>query len=342
MIKKFVSKVLLYGIPFVIFIVIINYFGDCANLYNVGFEDKIIKIRNSGLNVTNINNYDERLVQRGYIEQMKTIPAVVVLGSSRSMLISSEYLNSPVLNLSVSGATIQDYIAMYWILKKQNKLPQKIIINVDPWLLTENLAQIRWKSLEKEYNEFNGLNELKMFEEFFKYQQLFSFSYFQCSSKQLFQTKQDPIGTNSMFNSANTVLPDGSIVYGEKYRNTLEKEVIQSVTELISTKGSILNHNGAISDKLLNEFSNFITKIKADGVSISFFLAPYHPLIYDHQAKNGNGLKKFEDKITAIGVSKSIEILGTFNPHKLPINYLGFFDGIHCKNETIKWILTNK
>jgi hypothetical protein len=339
MVKLFCCRIALVSLPIGLLLFFVNYFGDCANLFNKGYEDKIIELRTSGNFVTNVLNYDERLVQKVVIEKMQKCPNFAVLGSSRSMLVNSDYLGNSMINLSVSAASIQDYIGIFWLLKKKGSIPPQIIINVDPWLLTENLAIVRWKSLEKEYNEFNGIVENNFFEKYTKYQQLFSISYFQCSLKEFAQKKSDPISTKQPFNEKNTIAPDGSLIYGDKYRNQTSQQVDEAVSKLISEDATNLLYKGEISNKLFVDFSKVLKEINKSGSKIYFFFAPYHPLYYDFQKKNGNNLKKFESRIRQLANAEKIEIIGSYDPQSIPKENLGFYDGIHCKPETISWIL---
>jgi hypothetical protein len=86
--RKFITKLLLVLIPTFLFVVFINYFGDAANLFSVNFEKKIADILQKGYNVTNISNYDERLLGKYLITGSTACPNVLVLGSSRVMQIN--------------------------------------------------------------------------------------------------------------------------------------------------------------------------------------------------------------------------------------------------------------
>ncbi|MBL0209054.1 MAG: hypothetical protein IPP84_14250 [Propionivibrio sp.] len=80
----------------------------------------------------------------------------LVIGSSRSMQIGADVMQASVLNLSVSGASIEDYVA---ILDLARNLPAKtIILGVDPWVFNTNSGQSGWKSLAIEY--FQGFDRL--------------------------------------------------------------------------------------------------------------------------------------------------------------------------------------
>ena len=186
--KKFIYKVICTSLPIILALVTVNYFGDAANLFNTGYEGKMADIVIGDSCVTNISNYDERVFQHELITRMKNIPNTVVIGSSRTMLITTDYFPSQTLfNNSVSGASIEDLIAIYQMYKERNYFPKTIIIGIDPWTFNENNSQSRWKSVESYYLQFHDrtLSTFIANNQFQKYEQLFSLSYFQPSIKNI-------------------------------------------------------------------------------------------------------------------------------------------------------------
>ena len=107
------------------------------------FEKGIADILLSGHNVANIGNYDERLLQKDIIQNDQRQIDIIVLGSSRSMQINSQTINDIFqdqifFNHAVSGASVEDYIAILDLYLEKNALPSTIIIGVDPWILNSN------------------------------------------------------------------------------------------------------------------------------------------------------------------------------------------------------------
>ena len=68
------------------------------------------------------------------------------------MQISNQISRNRILNLGVSGASIEDHITLLEMsLQKFN--PETVIIGLDPWLFNKFNYQGRWKSLKKEYRK---------------------------------------------------------------------------------------------------------------------------------------------------------------------------------------------
>jgi hypothetical protein len=342
--QKFIIKTLVFAIVMLILLVSVNYWGDAAKIFHTGYEKNIAKIIFTNKNVTNISNYDERILQKELINKIKSNPDVSIIGSSRTMLINSSYFeNKKVINNSVSGASIEDFIAIYQMYKAKNILPHKIILGIDPWLFNENSGQTRWLSLKKEYYNFSAnttdiekdiLNE--------KIQQLFSFSYFQSSLKELpavILGKSNPIPSNKIYNKSNTKIIDGSFTYSLKYRNLDIKDVGNKAKNYIVGKIYSIGNFDTISPKIFNEFDKLCKEIQETNIELCLFLAPYHPIVYAKLKKDYGIVLDVENKITEYAKQNKIKIFGSFNPVKIGIDNTGFYDGMHSKEKTIRAIL---
>jgi hypothetical protein len=268
--RQFGFKSLLVTLPILVLLVSVNYFGDAARLFDADYEKKMAEIIMDGSFVTNINNYDERVFQLELITQMNEAPEVLVLGSSRTMLIrSAHFPNNSFFNNSVSGASIEDIIALFQIYKERKLLPKKIIVGVDPWLFNENNGQTRWMSLETFYNKYNKKSPTQSSGNALnKYGELFSLSYFQSSSKALYQKingTYDPVPTLNEENTTNTKLSDGSLVYREDYRNATQNEIDAKIDEYTSGRIYSVENFDAISDRYWDEFHEFIAVLEKEG-----------------------------------------------------------------------------
>jgi hypothetical protein len=103
------------------------------------------------------SNMDERQFIKFRIQFENLSPNTIVLGSSRIMQIGEHNYNNKIINLGVSGASIEDDIAIADIATKKFK-PSTIFIGLDPWLFNSQSGQERWKSLSNEY--FSALGTL--------------------------------------------------------------------------------------------------------------------------------------------------------------------------------------
>jgi hypothetical protein len=341
---KFIFKTSMFSLLILTFLISVNYWGDSAKIFHSGYEDEIAKIIFRNRNATNISNYDERILQKKLINKLDVSPYVLILGSSRTMLINSTYFNDKkVINNSVSGASIEDLIAIFQIYKTKNILPEKIILGIDPWLFNENNNQTRWQSLSKEYYRFvNKSSEGKESILNDKVKQLFSLSYFQASFRNIPNViigNSDPIATEELYNQSVTKLVDGSFAYGKRMREASKEEVNNRAQSYISDKIYSIEDFKEISPDIIAEFELLYLMILQSDIELSFFLSPYHPIVYEAIEKDYPIVLQVETVILNLAKENNIKYLGSFNPRILGIDSEGFYDGMHSKEETIKKIM---
>lgn len=336
--NKFICKVLAISTPIFILLVSVNYYGDAAKLFHNDYEKKMVEIINSGSFVTNINNYDERVFQKELISSLEKYPQIALIGSSRTMLINSNsFPNNTFLNNSVSGASLQDLIAIYQMYREKNAALKKIVLGIDPWMFNQNNPSNRWKSIELYYNSFFSTKETTTSSgqsSFYKYTQLFSFSYFQTSIRRIgdrLKGGADPIPSASTYNDTNTKLLDGSLTYGNKYRNATQKEIDGKINKYVDGEIYGLNGFDQISPKFLNEFKTLVESILSSGTELELFLSPYAPRSYEVIEVKHPLVKHVEELIRSYSNNKGIKVMGSYNPKNFGLDETFFYDGMHSK-----------
>lgn len=342
--KKFVVKILMLGLPVILGLIFINYFGDGAKLFDKDYEREIAEIISEGKNVTNIQNYDERLFQAHLIKNEESCPKIIVAGSSRTMLINSELVEDTLRNNSVSGASIEDIVSIYQLYKDKGMFPDKIIIGVDPWTFNENSNQRRWQSIANSYYRFHKKKKVSdtINNELDKIKQLVSLTYFQSSFSKVPQviTGDDkPVATDDKYNTGNTRLTDGSLIYGEQTRDISDDKVEGLVQEFISNEIYGLHGFNTISERIWNEFELLIKDMEDNGVEVTLFMAPYHPDAYYKVVKEYPLVVKAEQMVTKFAAEKNIKVIGSFNPDKAGLNGDHFYDAMHCSEEGVRLLL---
>ena len=160
--KKLLLKLSIIFIPFAIIIIAINYTVDPANIFSGdAYVDRIATILASRNNADNISNYNERLLQKHFLQKQKEKnPDVIVMGSSRVMEISSSiYANKKLLNIGVSHANINDLIALAGLLEELKIKPKEVVINVDPFLICKgDKGADEWITLKEYHQKFSLAN----------------------------------------------------------------------------------------------------------------------------------------------------------------------------------------
>ncbi|MES2284303.1 MAG: hypothetical protein V4547_01360 [Bacteroidota bacterium] len=344
---KFIKNFFFVLMPFFLFVVLVNYFGDAAHLFSNKYVEQISENLLVGKNVTNISNYDERLLEKYLINNKSTCPEVVVLGSSRTMLINSNYFkNQSFSNNSVSGSSIEDLVAVFHLYEQNNCIPKKIILGLDPWTLNINNGQTRWLTLNREFYDLSNhlTNSHKISKEDYinsKYYQLISPSYFKSSIKKLF-LKSDPIITDRRNNKTLTKLVDGSINYDERNRNPTTVQVEMAVLDYLNNSIYGVEKFDTLSPETTLLLDKFVKHLKSKNIEVVFFLAPYHIKVYSFLAKSEKYRQVIESEkyFIKLGEKYKIKIIGSFNPNILNLDNSYFFDGMHCTEQGIEKIMS--
>lgn len=338
--KKFLLKLTLIATPLLLLLVAVNYFGDKGSLFQSNYEKEMVKIIAEGYHVTNAGNYSERVFQQELISSEHAHPDLVILGSSRTVIIHSAFFpGQNMQNNSVGGAVLQDIIGYYQLYKDLNKLPDKVLIGIDPWLFNENDPDQLWRYLSDYYHEFRG-KEKNPFYQWAKYRQLLSLSYFQQSFSRFVKViegkKIPPKPTNDRFNSWPTRLTDGALVYHKGLLNTTPEEVEQKIKRFMEGGIYGLDFFHSLSEMKLNEFKQLIADMQVHQLDIEFILIPYPPVVFDHVQKNDPMVLETERFIHEFALLNHIRVFGTFNPFKLNMDNSHFIDGMHCNESGIR------
>lgn len=342
--KLFLRKILTYTFPVIVIVVSVNLVSDPASLFR-GFELQIAKYISNGFNVTGIANIDERILQKKIIENIQNPPETIILGSSRIMMVGEKYYGINSHNNGVSGASLEDIIAIYQIYKIEGINLNKIVIGVDPWLFNKNNGQNRWLSIKNDYDRYYDVesNQVVINLPIHKYAQLFSLSYFQASIKSLpkIVKTNKPIATQNELNSTLTRLTDGTVTYGNDYRTRSVREVEDGAKGyIIGGIYSIENFN-EISEKIKTKFENFIVDLLKNDIEIEFLLMPYHPIVWKHIEENEKYkmVQDVEAYIYDFAHKKNIKITGSYNPEPFRLSSTDFYDGMHLSPDGIEKVL---
>src|SRR6185312_5413796 len=257
-----------------------------------------------------------------------------------------DYFHRKLINNGVSGATLEDDMAIFHLYEKRGCQIKKIILGLDPYLLNDHNDEIRWETLDKEFTEFakilsiqtdNTIEQLN----FSKCRELFSVSYFKTSFAYLIHgTSKNYKPTRQVFNEKFTRLRDGSISYGVELRDISPEHIIDLAMDSDKINYS-MNNFTRLSEKYMEMFSKFVDYLQNKHIEVDFFLAPYHPLVYNiYESKpDYRQVLASEQFFTEYARHHKIRVVGSYNPAKLGLDNSDFYDGEHLKQDAVKSIL---
>lgn len=307
--RKFYKYILILLIPLIL-VMVVNIVVDSKSFFSSRFSNDLAEEIYE--HSTSIYTEPEfRLVIKRLIElnQDKHINKIV-LGSSRAMQIGTP-IGEKVLNISVSGAVLEDYEILLKFLKENRITYDTITISAHGWLFNKNHGDIRYNIYDKTFS----LDSIK---------KAFSWEYFFDNINP--DQYKEWNGNDKDF----VVYPDGSIRYDIKYR-TQVPDVKNHVEQALQWP---FTEYYEIDEDYKARFEKLLAEIPSNS-KIELVLLPYHPEIYKELIEKIPVVLQVENYYTHKN-SPQIDIIGSYNPRLLGLENKHFYDPNHLNEEGLK------
>ena len=349
--------------PILIMVGVTNYLVDPGQIYsNKNFEAEVahLMIEGHSITATSKYEYDERLLTQQYISHMTSKKQVAVIGSSRVMLIDSDFWGGRTFfNAWFPSAQLDDLVLAYGFFREKNMVPDTVLIGIDPWIFDS--SQLQYLGGHKQFKEVYDrtvahmgrwsqglqLNPIAWIPQ--QWQAIFSFSYFQDSIKYLRErkgslkdmVKKGYVLTGSKINKFFTIWYDGAYfppLDGEISKDEVRKMIVSdSIEEPFRLDASNMERFEALVDLMIK-----------DGVKVIFYLPPFHPTTFKiYNGENpgfssryvkGN-VDKIEKYCRSLAASRQISVVGSYDPRKLNMTEDRFYDSRHIRtSEDVRYI----
>lgn len=368
--KKYLKRSLILFLLIIFTIASINFIIDPGEIY----LKKILATYKSAKFSNQLFNSKNGIIQQGWNERLiKTTLAkassdfdCIILGSSHIVQISSVRNTGNIrkqcpklLNLGVSGASLEDISIFSYLVLNNTKLPKKVFINITPWTLKFGMDN-RYGIYKKYYNEMNILLEEVDIHHTISYESqliknLFNGEYLQYSLKELFEQTKRENDINNLFTKEirfplkpfsyttgykeSILLKDGSHVYSKKWIET-QKSKNASLT---MGDGSYKINNNIYDKSALKYLIKIIKTYQDNGVEVALILTPYHPNIFKKgDTKPVKHFKKVEAITIRVGLDHNLTVYGSFFPNNIGCTSKEFFDSMHATNECFNKINFSK
>ncbi|MFT5759377.1 MAG: hypothetical protein ACI9LM_004138 [Alteromonadaceae bacterium] len=319
------------------------------------FSKKLLSSKNGVVQ----SGWNERLIKTTLAKKSGDFDCVI-LGSSRVKQISSirntgniKNKCEKILNLGVSGGSLEDLSIFSYLIFNNINRPKKVFIGIDPWTFKFGVDS-RYAQNENIYIQMNELLNENENNESISYIKklagnLFNGEYFQASLKDLFDDKKSIIGDifkkNIVFPEdgfsyksgykQEVTLPDGSHVYA---KNWILKQKDKKV--ILGGPRSHWGIFGQIYDnKALDYLQEIVVLYDKNEIELSLILTPYHPNVF----KNGNTqpvkyYKSIENIVKTFGDENKLKVYGSFFPDIFGCKSEEFFDYMHPTIECLNRI----
>jgi hypothetical protein len=318
----------------------LNYFVDPLNIFSdsddESLEAELARTLAAHQNIVT-TNMDERKFQLYRIKYAELEPEVIIVGASRVLQIGKNTLRKNSLNLGVSGATIEDHVALLDLATTKFK-PKMIIIGTDPWIFNSASGQKRWQSLRTEYE--SAVTKLQpdiivnqtISTRF--YDQLINYAYTKESLDELYKryTSTDDVVVRYVESDAplqdrDIIRKDGSRVYNKNYANRTQEDVVANIDGWIEYSMSSYYD----SKELLNIFTALLDHYNKN-YEVVLLLSPYHPVAYKKILEKKQIVVEIENRIRSIASTRGIQVIGSYDPSKNNCSNEEFYDGAHPKD----------
>lgn len=347
--KAYLRKTALALVPIALVLMAVNFFGDAANIFTC-IEQDMAMYMVSGKHVANAYNYDERILQRRLIQQETERHEVVVMGSSRVMLFHSGLFGTNSFrNYGVGAATLEDVAGIFQLLRNAGRLPKRIVLGLDPWILNDRNELTKWQEFSEEYAQFMQQAAPWRPLPFVRKAlgQLFSPSYFQQSLPMLFKrlahpetTIIKPIESLEQDGTSFVRLADGSIRYQQDMTSATAEQVDERARQAL---GGIVGveHYEEVSEQKKALFERLLCRWSELGIDVELVLIPFHPIVYEdfRQKARYTSVLEFEAYVANLAVTRKIPFRGSLNPALLGLDRRHFYDSMHLNPEGVLLLL---
>lgn len=279
---------------------------------------------------------DERKFIKNRIIYENLKPKILVIGSSRITQISNDNFNKQILNLGVSGASVEDHIAITLMaLEKFNV--DTILLGVDPWLFNDFANQIRWKSISEEYKNslksiqqksknFKVIENKNYRENYFFYEQFLEKLYNFLNIRKL----DLEIKANQIDNlTKDVILRDGKRVVANK---EIEGKIKANLIEY-----SMYQYK--FSDEYYEIYKSFIEHLTdVHNKEVVLVLPPYYLPSYKLSIQAKPFYIDLEKKFKKLSKETNIKIIGSYDASSVSCDDDEFYDDMHPKDSCMKKI----
>ena len=323
------------------FVFTASFFGGFVFIFTGYFTSQIDFAREEAMakelashDVIYSSNINERIFVKNRIKYENIEPEAIVIGSSRMMQVSSKGTQLDLLNLSVSGASIEDLLAI-WDLSSNKFNPVYVFLGADPWIFNANSGQSRWKSLETEYG--SALSKLGL-ATVVSHSQGVSTSGLNAVAVKFYESvNQINIRAEDDAPSlVDKIRNDGSRVYNLAFANKSLKEVERDAQNYLSYGMS----NYQYSNDVRHILEKFVSQLKAQNRKVVLVLSPYRPSLYDLMQLQDRKILEIESIFKDIAVTNGVQLIGSYDPTKVGCSTEDFYDGIHPKDNCMKKVFS--
>ncbi len=270
-------------------------------------------------------NMDDRQFALNRLAFDNNNPTALLMGSSRLMKVGRDIVGQEALNLSVSGASLEDIIAILGAATTRYSV-DSIYIGADPWLFNDDAGQDRWQTIADQYRYRAGIlkGETEVGTQASSSNDQTTGGIAARIQALYYATNlRDFVAPDGIPGNQNKRSIDGVIVYTAGYMN-------QNIAQIKTKFDALLNYamkNYTPSASRQTLFETLIRSLNRHKVSL--VLTPYHPAIYNRMMAEKPIFSETEKDFRALANRLGISVLGSYDPARVGCVATEFYDGMH-------------
>jgi hypothetical protein len=282
------------------------------------------------------------------IARLPKTPDVVILGASHWQEAHADLLpDQNFFNAHVHRDYWEDLLGVTEILVSHNRLPKKMIISIRDMQFTPiaDRKDFLWEPGIPYYRAMAdrlGIEKESYWQSlpFNRMRALFSLSMLFDNFTRWYNSDEHPhASAERQFETLDTLLPDGSIVWSSKHKRLFTQE--RARKEAISLAESRVNSPPKIDPQGVAAFEKLLDFLKAQGVTVYLINPPFNPIYYERiqGTPYAEGLAKIVSLMKKLSTDHNLPLLGSFNPHIVGCESSMYIDAEHSNAKCLKKLL---
>ena len=337
----------LFLLPVLLFIGIVNWYVDSYALLRVTYDDIAVQMA-AGKNVEGLeeSDYNDRNLVAARLSRQEEPFQTMILGSSRVYTFDhTMFETDSFYNAGLSEATIYDLMAVAGILFSQDKLPETVVIGVDPFLFNTSHDNEKWKELQSYANYMGLIIDGKFSEDFARpskdtgreLPKTLSLDYFRYNVTLLPENKRFSVSYMEDWETEGYLKhSDGSVSYQRELREVRAEEVEEMTRQAMEEHVVYrMTDYHEIDEEHFWRLSALIGQLQGAGVEVILYLPPYSPMMYNYiESEEAFQITlDVEEKLKELAEKKGIALYGSYDPAGCGLEMTDLYDVYHVKTE---------
>lgn len=356
-------KTFLFIFPLLVMVAAVNWYVDSYACLRVTYDEIAGKMIEGSQNVVGLeeSNFNDRSLLLACLKMQEGPQEIIVMGSSRVLTFEHTMFGTDSFyNAGLSESTLYDLLAAVGILAQDDKLPETMIIGVDPYLFNTSHNNDRWQEL-RTYEEYmeeqlkrdaaggedgkNAANkekgadgrERETIRTGRDNSKWLSLDYFRYNVTCLPKKERFTVSYTDDYEGTLYIKHyDGSISYQEKLRTVKEEDIVkmtrQAMEEQVVYRMTDYRELDADSMEI---FADLIDYLQKQEVEVILYLPPYSPMMYDYieSSEQYRITLDVEEKMKELASDKGIALYGSYDPSVSGLKMCDLYDVYHVKTE---------